>query len=59
MSERKGGKKRALKPYTKPEIRKVTLKPEEAVLGACKTDSTGGPIQPTCSFPGSCFENGS
>lgn len=48
-----------LKPYTKPEIRKVTLRPEEAVLGSCKTDSTGGPIQPNCSFPMPCSNNGS
>ena len=55
MDERKAQKK----PYTKPEIRKVTLRPEEAVLGSCKTDSTGGPIQPNCSFPMPCSNNGS
>jgi hypothetical protein len=35
-----GGKK----PYVKPEVRKVILKPEEAVLGACKTTSKSGPV---------------
>ena len=30
------------KPYTKPEVKQVLLKPEEAVLGACKmTGKTG------------------
>ena len=34
-----GGKK----PYVKPEVRKVTLTPEEAVLGFCKTTGKVGP----------------
>ncbi len=29
------------KPYQKPEIRKVTLRPEEAVLGICKRTNNG------------------
>ena len=46
------------KPYRKPEIRRVLLRPEEAVLGTCK--STGaGPYHndcvtlPVCSVSGS------
>lgn len=32
------------KPYVKPEVRKVTLAPEEAVLGNCKVSAaTTGP----------------
>ncbi|MCL4474763.1 MAG: hypothetical protein M1508_00850 [Nitrospirae bacterium] len=31
------------KPYKKPEIKKVQLKPEEAVLTACKTRPQGCP----------------
>jgi hypothetical protein len=31
------------KPYVKPELKKVPLRPEEAVLGGCKTVS-GGPL---------------
>ncbi len=42
------------KPYVKPEIREVPLRPEEAVLGACKTSSRSGPAQVRCSFPTSC-----
>ena len=34
------------KPYQKPEIRKIELRPEEAVLGGCKDASTGGPGSP-------------
>jgi len=32
------------KTYTKPEVKKVPLKPEEAVLGFCKISSNYGPI---------------
>jgi hypothetical protein len=34
------------KPYTKPEVKQVLLKPEEAVLGGCKVSGTAGPGQP-------------
>ncbi|HXI56900.1 MAG TPA: hypothetical protein VNO55_12625 [Polyangia bacterium] len=35
-------------PYIKPEITQVPLRPQEAVLGFCKTSSaTGGPGSPT------------
>lgn len=42
------------KPYAKPQIQEVPLRPEEAVLGACKTGSTSGPAQSKCSFPSPC-----
>lgn len=29
------------KPYTKPEIKQVALRPEEAVLGNCKSSGAG------------------
>ena len=46
------------KTYRKPELRKVALRPEEAVLGNCKTTGTSGPAAPACtSF--SCSTNGS
>lgn len=35
------------KPYQKPEIRRFPLRPEEAVLGACKSSAGGGP-SPSC-----------
>ena len=42
------------KPYVKPDIQEVPLRPEEAVLGACKTASRSGPAQFRCSTPKSC-----
>ena len=36
------GTQEVLKPYRKPEIQRVRLVPEEAVLGNCKTPSAGG-----------------
>jgi len=42
------------RPYTKPEIQEVPLRPEEAVLGACKTATASGPAQARCTFPSAC-----
>jgi hypothetical protein len=53
---------RAKKRYVKPEVKQVQLKPEEAILGFCKTISTGGPnigIGTTCAIPGKCHAYGS
>jgi hypothetical protein len=44
------------KPYAKPLLTRVTLRPEEAVLAACKNVTTGGPVQPTCNSPAACFD---
>jgi len=44
----------ARKPYVKPQVKRVVLKPEEAVLGACKTASLSGPAQAKCSIPANC-----
>jgi hypothetical protein len=38
------------KPYAKPALMKVQLKPEEAVLGACKNTGTFGPSATNCGF---------
>ncbi len=46
------------RPYRKPELLKVPLRPEEAVLGACKTASTSGPAYTDCTSL-SCSTNGS
>jgi len=43
------------KPYTKPEVRKVTLTPEEAVLGSCKVQSGTGPAAANCGNPIWCY----
>jgi hypothetical protein len=40
--ERASGSKK--KPYVKPSVKQVRLKPEEAVLGGCKVGGFGGPV---------------
>ncbi len=47
------------KPYSKPEVRQVPLRPEEAVLGACKSGASSGPAQATCNVPLTCSSIGS
>ena len=42
------------KPYSKPQIQEVPLRPDEAVLGNCKTSSTSGPAQHRCTSPSAC-----
>lgn len=55
MDDKQPEKKRELrKHYKKPEVKKVRLKPEEAVLGGCKTASVAGPGQSLCSSLGGC-----
>ena len=53
--EAKGQKR----PYVKPQIREVELRPEEAVLGNCKKASVAGPLQAGCNNPGNCSSLGS
>jgi hypothetical protein len=50
------------RPYVKPEIKQVALRPDEAVLGACKsiTGSSGsGPGGGNCRSPLPCSSVGS
>jgi hypothetical protein len=48
------------KPYAKPEVTEVPLRPEEAVLGNCKTSSTNGPTPGhLCNYLGMCNTIGS
>ena len=37
------------KPYVKPEVTQVPLRPDEAVLGNCKSMTTSRPNAATCS----------
>ncbi|MGD0238682.1 MAG: hypothetical protein ABSC55_29615 [Syntrophorhabdales bacterium] len=54
--EAKGQKR----PYVKPHIREVELRPEEAVLGMCKKSGSGsGPLQTPCNNPLACNPLGS
>jgi hypothetical protein len=47
------------KPYEKPTLSEVALRPDEAVLGSCKTMMSAGPVEATCGDLGGCFTIGS
>ena len=48
------------KPYTKPDVREVPLRPEEAVLGNCKNGAVSGPASGgNCTPAGPCSSQGS
>ena len=36
------------KAYEPPQVTKVSLRPEEAVLGACKITGSSGPVGRSC-----------
>jgi hypothetical protein len=50
---------RTKKSYSKPEVKQVELRPEEAVLGACKVTGHSGPGSSNCHTPSNCFTQGS
>jgi hypothetical protein len=51
---------RKKRPYVKPEIKQVALRPEEAVLGSCKTSGQSGPGGGgSCRHPAPCSSQGS
>ena len=47
------------RPYGKPELVRISLRPEEAVLGSCKNAATSGPLQSRCNSPAACNNQGS
>lgn len=47
------------RPYQRPSLRKVDLRPEEAVLGSCKVATSGGPGGSDCLSGTDCFVQGS
>ena len=47
------------KKYEPPAITVISLRPEEAVLGNCKSASIGGPVQSLCSNLPGCSSVGS
>ncbi len=49
----------ARKSYEPPRVVTISLRPEEAVLGNCKTASSVGPGQPSCTFISNCLLIGS
>jgi hypothetical protein len=46
------------KTYEAPKVVRVSLRPEEAVLGHCKISGVAGPASGSCTIPG-CFAPGS
>lgn len=61
MKELKENQKQSKKPYAKPVLKQVALRPEEAVLGNCKTSGVTGPVGAGDCAPGgaSCSSQGS
>ena len=47
------------KSYESPKISVINLRPEEAVLGACKNPSSAGPGLGACTNLGPCMTPGS
>ena len=47
------------KPYEKPALAEVALRPDEAVLGSCKTMGVAGPAEGDCTALGGCMTFGS
>jgi hypothetical protein len=47
------------KPYEKPRVTRFPLRPEEAVLGFCKSTGNNGPSGGNCASLGQCRIPGS
>ena len=47
------------KPYAAPEVVTISLRPEEAVLGGCKSSGARGPSNTSCASLGLCHPAGS
>jgi hypothetical protein len=47
------------KTYEPPKVTVISLRPEEAVLGNCKSASHAGPVAGTCNSVGTCNTIGS
>jgi hypothetical protein len=53
------GKPTNKKPYDVPRLTAISLRPEEAVLGHCKSPTAGSGVGGTCFFVGGCPSQGS
>jgi hypothetical protein len=49
----------AKKKYEKPEAKRFPLRPDEAVLGFCKTNAASGPSSSGCRGSSACSAPGS
>jgi hypothetical protein len=45
--------------YEPPVVTRISLRPEEAVLGHCKSLTSAGPVGGTCNIVGACRSIGS
>jgi hypothetical protein len=60
MTEQNQNPPRGSKPYEAPKIMRVSLRPDEAVLGHCKVPSSAGPAGGGCAIVvGGCMTPGS
>jgi hypothetical protein len=60
MSEQNKNTEAVAKPYEAPKIIRVSLRPEEAVLGHCKIPTSAGPAATGCGVAvGGCSSFGS
>jgi hypothetical protein len=50
---------RVRKPYQKPTVNRFPLRPEEAVLGFCKSNTASGPNGGQCRNVNNCSSLGS
>lgn len=57
MADENGPQQR--KKYEAPAITVISLRPEEAVLGNCKSQRIGGPVNSICSNLPGCSSVGS
>jgi len=57
MNQTENEKKK--KAYLKPTVTRFPLRPEEAVLGFCKSSSSAGPSGGSCQVVGFCRTAGS
>lgn len=53
------GKQEPKHKYEPPAITRISLRPEEAVLGHCKNLTAAGPVGGTCNAVGNCQTIGS
>jgi len=47
------------KDYQPPRMTVISLRPEEAVLGSCKSMTSAGPVGSNCQTGGACRGHGS
>lgn len=59
MQDNEKQERQVRRPYEKPQIKRFPLRPEEAVLGHCKTSGGSGPTGIGCRNVGACQSIGS